>query len=69
MPGGRRAARPLGKASAETARDIIFGAFVHRGREDLFGRAHLNQLAQQEESRFSEIRAACCTLWVTMTMV
>ncbi len=56
-------------ASAETARDVVFGALLLGAREDDVGAVVLDELTHVEEGRRFATRAACCMLWVTITIV
>ena len=56
--------------SAVAAGDVVAGAVVDRVGEDRGGLVELDQLAEVEEGGVvCETRAACCMLWVTMTIV
>ena len=60
------------RLSAEPAGMYVLGAFVPRRREEhgLASASYLHQLPEKHEGRvWSETRAACCMLCVTMTIV
>ena len=74
----RRGTGP-GPVSSEPAADVVLGPLIRGAVEDLLGAVEFNQQAGStvglsvdlgsEKAVMSLTRAACCMLWVTITIV
>jgi hypothetical protein len=53
----------------EPARDVVFRFLLRRFLEHHFGAIEFDELAIRKNPVSSATRAACCMLWVTITIV